>query len=140
MKVFENMAALEAYILDQVKDCLYNEIGDEAEHAIQRHIESDVYDAYSPTQYERRGLLRSGRNLDRFPNGFTLTILDNTPGNTPIGKGYRPTGTDLSEIISTGAQGHGYGRWRGAFARPYMKNAEKEVAAQVGPLIQKRFS
>lgn len=140
LRVFDNMGALESYILDQVKDCLYNEIADEAEHAIQRHVESDVYNAYEPSEYHRRGLLRSASNLDRYLNGFTLTIYDNTPGNTPIANGHRPTGIELSEIISTGAQGHGYGKWHNAFARPYMKNAEDEVKGMVGSILRSRFS
>lgn len=138
--MFESMEEVEQYLLDQVKDCLYNEIADEAEHAVQRHIETDVYDAYDPSVYERRNVMRSGRFLDRYLNGYELTILDNTPGNTPVRGGYQPSGTDLSTIISTGAQGHGRGLWKGAFARPYMKGAQEDVVSMVGPLLRKRLT
>lgn len=134
------MAQVEQYILDQIKDCLYNEIADEAEHTIQRHIEMDVYDAYNPSMYERRNMMRSGKFLDRYLSGYELTILDNTPGNTPVRGGYQPSGTDLSAIISTGAQGNGRGLWKRAFARPYMENAQEDVITQVIPLLRKRLT
>lgn len=132
------MAELEAYIVDQLKDCLYNEIGDEIDHTIQRHAESDVY-SYSPKSYKRRGLLRSGNYYYHIPNGLSLTVADQTPGNTPIGNGHAPTGTQLSEIISSGAQGNGHGKWKDAFPRPYIENAQKEIGGRVVQILKARF-
>ena len=136
------MAELEAYITEQLQDCLYNEIGDEIEHAIQRHIESDVYGAYSPHRYERRGLLKSGRYFYRVPNGLSITVYDQTPGKEPFGDGYTPTGTSLSEIINYGLQGEAngrHGRWKKAFPRPYIKNAQEEIDRLVPEIIRRRF-
>lgn len=132
------MAELESYIIDQLKDCLYNEIGNEIDRTIQRHAESDVY-SYSPRSYERRGLLRSGAYYYHIPNGLSLTVVDQTPGNTPIGSGHTPTATQLSEIISTGAQGNRYGKWKDAFPRPYIENAQKEIDGMVGSILRARF-
>lgn len=153
MVVFEDMAGVEQYILSQLEDCLAHEVADEAEHVIQKHIETDVYDKYNPRVYERRGLMKSGANLERYPNGLELTIYDMTPGEEPrrgswFGrredtsknvKGYKPTGIDLSSIVSTGAQGNGHGLWKRAFARPYMENAEKEVAGKVIQILKGRL-
>lgn len=139
VKVCNSMAELEAYIKEQLQDCLYNEIGDEIEHSIQRHIESDVYGAYSPKVYKRRGLLKSGRYFYRVPNGLSITVYDQTPGSEPSGNGYTPTGTSLSEIINFGLQGHGGGKWKKAFPRPYIKNAQEEIDRLVPEIIKRRF-
>lgn len=140
MKVCNNLAELESYIRSQLQDCLYNEIGDEIDHVIQKHVQSDVYDAYDPLIYERRGLLKSAQYLYHIPNGLTLEVVDQTPGDTPIMPGYSaPTSTQLSEIISGGLQGNRYGKWRLAFPRPYMQNAEDEVQQKVVEILQRRF-
>lgn len=140
MPIFETYATLEAYILNELKNSLQNEIADMVDQTIKEHAISDVYGGYSPASYNRRGLLKSGGNYKHDINGFSLTVTDETPGSHPSGYGYTPSGTELSEIIETGAQGNGGGLWRDAFARPYMANAQREVDTRVIDILRSKFS
>lgn len=140
MPVFDTYAALEKYILAELKNTLQTEIADMVDETIKQHAISDVYGAYNPRTYNRRGLLSSGGYYKHDLNGFSLTVTDETPGNTPSGYGHAPSGTELSEIIETGAQGNGGGLWREAFARPYMENAQREVDEKVIGILQSKFS
>lgn len=140
MPVFDTYASLEAYILARIKETLQNEIADMVDETIKQHAVSDVYNQYSPKTYNRRGLLSSGGNYKHDLNGFSLTVTDETPGNTPSGYGHTPSGTELSEIIETGAQGRNGGLWRDAFARPYIDNAQQEVDTKVIDILRSKFS
>lgn len=131
---------MEQYILQKLKDTLATDIAGMVDQTIKQHAVFDIYGAYSPRSYKRRGLLSSGGNYRHDLNGFSLTVTDETPGNTPSGYGHTPSGTELSEIIETGAQGNGGGLWRNAFARPYIENAQREVDAKVLDILQSKFS
>lgn len=106
-------------IADYVKDTLLD------------HIGKDIYDKYTPVDggYQRRTIfgMSGGDFIVSEVNNLVLSVKDTTPGNTPIGDGYTPSGTQLMEIIETGAQGHGKGYWKNAFARPALSNARAEV-------------
>ena len=139
MPTFETFAALKLYIETELKNTLRTEIADMVDETIKKHAISDVYNAYDPVAYIRRNNLSSGGNYRHDINGFTLIVTDETPGDEPIASGHTPSGTELSEIIETGAQGHGYGKWPNAFARPYMANAQEEVNTRVTDILKSKF-
>ncbi|APH36143.1 hypothetical protein [Bacillus velezensis] len=78
----------------------------------QEHVQSDVYDAYNPLEYERTSLLKDSFVIQNESNGISL---DNTRGDN---------GKNVATVVETG-QGYtypdkydyGYGK-----PRPYMKN------------------
>ena len=139
MPVFETFAAMKKHIEDELKSTLQNEIGDMVDQTIKEHAVLDVYSVYSPVAYIRRGELSSGNHYRHEINGLTLIVTDETPGNDPIASGHTPSGTELSEIIETGAQNNGFGKWLGAFPRPYMSNAQEEVLPKAVDILQAKF-
>lgn len=139
MPVFETFAAMKKHIEDELKSALQNEIGDMVDQTIREHAVSDVYGVYTPSFYDRRDLLKSGDYYLHELNGFSLTVRDITPGDTPVASGHNPVGTELSEIIETGAQNNGFGKWLGAFPRPYMSNAQEEVIPKAVDILQAKF-
>ena len=138
VRVFDNLADLEAHIKEELRNIMHNEIPNKVDEIIKQHIVSDVY-SYNPDWYERRGLMQSGANLKHYEGDLSLLVTDETPGNTPVFPGRTPSGTDLSYIINTGAQGNGNGMWRKAFARPYIDNAQKDVDAMVIDVLRSKF-
>lgn len=142
MPVFESFAAMKSYIEGQIKDALGNEIADMVDQTIREHAQSDVYDAYPQRGAyadKMRNLLRAGSNYNHDISGFSLTVTDETPGNTPSGYGHTPSGTELSDIIEHGLQGNGNGGWKDAFPRPYMANAQDEVIPKAVDILQSKF-
>ena len=139
MPVFESIAEVEEYLKQQMEEALANEVADMVDETVRQHAQSDVYGAYSPMSYSRRGLLAAG-NYTHEVSGLSLTVRDETPGSPPSGYGHTPSGTELSEIIETGAQGNGGGHWIDAFARPYMENAQRDVDEKVLEIIQAKLS
>ena len=140
MPVFDTFEAMKTYIESELKDTLGNEIADMVDETIKKHAESDVYDVYDPHFYDRRNLLRSGDFYIHDLSGFTLTVMDVTPGDTPTGEGHNPTGKELPDIIEHGLQNNGHGKWLGAFARPYIANAQEEVDTKVIEVLKSKFA
>jgi hypothetical protein len=136
--VFDSIAALKAHIMEELRDVVHNEIPTMVDDIIKEHINSDVY-SYSPEWYTRRGMMQSGANLKHYEEDLSLLVTDETPGNTPVFPGYQPSGTDLSFIINTGAQGNKNGMWKKAFARPYIDNAQKDVDKKVIDVLRSKF-
>lgn len=140
MKEFDNIEALETGVQLELENFLRSVIAPEVERILSEHIKNDIYGAYSPVMYKRRGLLLSGSNLESTVDGLELFVTDKTPGDTPIASGHTPSGTDLLKIIETGAQGHGAGKWPNAFPRPAVKNAQEEVDKRVNELLRAFFA
>ena len=138
MAVFDSFAELESHLMEELRSVIHNDIPPIVDDVIKEHINSDVY-SYSPEWYDRRGMMKSGENLKHYEGDLSLLVTDETPGNTPVFPGYQPSGTDLSFIINTGAQGNGNGMWRKAFARPYIDNAQKDVNAKVIDVLHSKF-
>lgn len=133
---FDSMESFTKFLSDDLKNFM-TELAPDVEQVLLSHIRSDIYGAYSPASYVRRNELWSGKNIQSNVSGYELTVKDMTPGNTPIAAGYTPPGNVLIGIIETGAQGHGSGKWRNAFARPAVANAQHEVGQ--GGLVLKKL-
>lgn len=139
MKVASSVADLESIIKAELEATLRDDVAPAVEQILNKHIQEDIYDAYDPVCYGRRGLLGSGEYTISVVNGLNLLVTNVTPGDTPIADGSTPTGTSLLEIIETGAQGNGSGKWRNAFARPAVARAQAEAAVEIPKIIQSKF-
>ncbi|TPG68896.1 hypothetical protein EEL31_10385 [Brevibacillus laterosporus] len=116
MPKFKSIDELNKYLAKQISESL-NEVGDATKNTMQKHVKTDVYDAYTPTQYDRTGQLR---------NDIEVKVKGNTVSISPIrrdGDKYIPT------IIETG---HGYD-WKNSNIyqskqkRPFVQNTENEI-------------
>lgn len=133
---FDSVESFAQFLSDDLKDFM-TELAPDVEQVLLNHIRSDIYGAYTPQSYDRRYELWDGKNIESNVSGHELTVKDMTPGSTPLAAGYTPPGNVLIGIIEEGAQGHGYGKWRKAFARPAVANAQREVGQ--GGLVLKKL-
>lgn len=124
---------------DQINETLKDEVFEEVRDTIQKHVNRDVYDAYSPTQYNRRG--SSGGLIDEnnivgeiISDGmlFTKNIAE---ANTPF-KGHSYSTDDdtmFGRWINDGLVYNFNGStdpW--TEARPFIDNAREELAKNEG--------
>lgn len=99
-----------------------NDVGTDMQDALARHIETDVYEAYSPVSYKRRS-----------ENGGLGTPLNDMNANSHIynhGAGvsieYKPTGGHANEAWHT-ADGDALTRRLETKSPPYFKRAQGRV-------------
>lgn len=97
-----------------------------------KHIQTDIYDAYTPTEngwvggktYERRYVLPDNI-IFVLENSDTLVVTSAATASKPIIRGYtfedRETGAFL-HMIENGNMGI----WKKGFPRPVVKNTEKD--------------
>ncbi len=126
-----------------IRDIMMHEVADVVEDILLKHIQSDIYGAYSPRiyswsttppgwyrvndeeiQYGRRGSLMSSAGIYKEMNGDELFMTSDVEANQAV-------------IGTWAAQGHGSFLqmlevgpgpvWRGAFGRPAISNAQAEI-------------
>jgi hypothetical protein len=133
MPQFNNFASLESYLKTAVSDTLRKEVFEEVKKCEQEHIQSDVYDVYSPSVYQRRGL-SNGLGAD---DNIVLTEIDNLSievvNTTDPNSDYNGT-TDkyLSDLVEYGDGYNGYYYdypTNRAFteSRPFQENTVKDL-------------
>lgn len=109
---------------DIAKDVLMNDVAPVAEEILRRHIETDIYGAYSPPShgYERRYSLT--RNIiSKMVDDTTLLVTSNAqPAYPHIGWASSGDGAFL-QMLEVG----NLGWWRKGFPRPAISNAQKEA-------------
>ena len=110
-----------------------------AKDIVRKHIETDIYNAYTPkengwvtsngtpTTYKRRKLLlKRGSIYHTFSAADEIMITSNVTASPAIVKGYsfrnRYPGAFL-KLLETGNMGI----WHGGFPRPAIGNAQKEI-------------
>ncbi|ATF13695.1 hypothetical protein A616_17405 [Brevibacillus brevis X23] len=116
-KQFRNLNELNRFLNNQVKQSLVKDVGVKVKQVMQEHVVDDVYDAYSPTQYERTGELAKEIDVKQCINGVEITPTreDNgryIPSIIESGQGYSWKG---SEIYSTQQK------------RPFVENTRREI-------------
>lgn len=129
------MEELQQLIDKSIQSTLANDVAPKIEANVSEHISSDVYGAYSPKKYQRRGSSGGMLSADHIRteiknNGQTILVQDITTGNTPWSKNASAPGAGVfSKIINDGLQGGGQSRglWRNAFPRPYIENAQQDA-------------
>lgn len=102
---------------------------------LKKHIETDIYDAYTPkpgawvhgTTYQRRHMLNADENKVVLMEGKDTVVVTSGANASPsVVKGYsfrnRYSGSFLALIESGNT-----GIWRGGFPRPAVANTEAEL-------------
>lgn len=120
-----------------------------AKEIVRKHIETDIYGAYTPkengwvttdgepTTYKRRYLLlKRGAIYHQFSKPDEIMITSNVTASPAVVKGWsfrnRYPGAFL-KLLETGNMGI----WRGGFPRPAIGNAQKEIdkSSQISRVI-----
>lgn len=92
MATFKNIKELEQFINKQAQKALKNEVAEEVKRTLKENIIDEVYDKYTPTEYERTGGLYQDRNIEAIVNGNTLSVRSTRTER----------GRDIAQIIESG--------------------------------------
>lgn len=116
-KSFNSLNGLAKYIDKAVHGSIVKDVSMKVKQVMQDHVESDVYDAYSPTQYERTGKLKSEIAIKPIINGAEISPIREEDGRyipsiVESGQGYSWKG---SEIYKTRQK------------RPFVENTKHEI-------------
>lgn len=146
MKICKNTKELYSELMKRISYTLDDEVADVVKDVMIDHIITDVYDAYQPTEYIRRGN-QSGNDIDSpydntnnaglFDPNNIISTTDEEGGlevvNVTLGSRYYYRGNKryisknaekpIAEIIETGA---GYDV-RSPGKRPFIKNTHDEL-------------
>lgn len=125
-----------------------------AKDIVRKHIETDIYGAYTPkyngwvssdgvpTTYKRRQLLlSSGAIYHKFSAADEILVTSDATASPAVVKGWsfhnRYSGAFL-KLLETGNMGI----WRGGFPRPAIGNAQKEInkSPQIKSVIQRELN
>lgn len=126
MGLLEEMAKAEAKFNATIDTIMLGNVLDTTKAAIQESVEENVYQAYpDPVVYQRRkdknGGLQDKSVMDEKYDAaeHKLEVADNSRDNR--------TGRLVGEVVESGV---GYDYWKGAFPRPFMKEAEEIMEKQ----------
>ena len=126
MALTGDLALFEARLDAAIDAAMQAEIADGAKEALQRAAGTEVYDAYAPEFYSRRGAaggIADTANMTASYVDKTLTITDDAPWQQLWG-GSVPTGK-LAEAIAAGDSRYNMGN---AGPRPFHQEAEREFS------------
>lgn len=134
---FDSWESLVAAVESGVKDILIADVAPVAEDILRKHIESDIYGAYSPknggwfagryyeSAYNRRHVLDNSIK-STMENATSMMVTSSAPANQSLVPGYsfsnRYDGGFL-QMLENGDMGI----WRKGFPRPAVSNAQKEI-------------
>lgn len=129
---FEDVDSLANAMKSINTDEIVRSVAPEVEAILLKHIESDIYDSYTPregawvggTTYQRRHVLEGGIKSTLEADGTLLTTSD-APAGQSVVKGYMFSNAN-SGFLQLLESGH-MGIWKNGFARPAVSNAQKEV-------------
>lgn len=105
---------------------------EEGKNVLYKHIQSDIYGAYTPkpggwvggSTYVRRNSLSKGSLVAINEPDGTITITSTAVPGNPVGRGSISSKPgSLLQLI----EGDRHGLWRGGFPRPAVGNAQKEI-------------
>jgi hypothetical protein len=121
MPEFKSLADIEKYLNQKIKKSLSNEVADVARDTMSKHVMSDVYQAYEPTQYQRTG--------DLYKDISTAMKNDNTLEIENIARD-EETGRLIAPVVESG-EGYEWEKSRiyqmQPFPRPFVENTAKEL-------------
>lgn len=130
MPDYDSWESLTAAAQDRCKTILEKDVAPIAENILKRHIQSDIYDVYTPITngwvngqtYQRRHVLENSV-YHCFIADDEILITSNAPASKSIVKGYsfhnRRPGSFL-KLLETGHMGI----WRHGFPRPWYHECE----------------
>lgn len=145
MPYYDNWDSLYAAACLKCKKILRDDVVPVADEIVKRHIETDIYAAYTPrpgawvdgTTYQRRRELPDSLIHLYSSDGTEVLITSEAKASKSVVKGYsfhhRRPGAFLSLFESDNT-----GIWNGGFARPAISNAQREInsSKQIQAAIQ----
>lgn len=152
MDEFDDFEGLADAVQKQCQDALQKVAVPLVKDILLTHIQSDIYDAYTPkangwvsadghpTTYERRySLLDESAISHSFESPDTIVITSNALPSPSIGKSKFVSQGDGSFLKMLAGNNHGL--WRGGFPRPAVVNAQTEVnqSADLRAALQKEL-
>lgn len=95
MPTFKDLASLMKYLNASINDALQNEVAPVVEAKMKEKIKTEVYDAYTPREYQRRYELGSEGNIssELISDGVLLTKNTADPSPSVIGTPYGSSGS-----------------------------------------------
>lgn len=134
---FKDLTSLEVYLTKQIQESLQTDVAQDAKQLMKEHIETDVYDQYSPSLYIRRaengGLLDDNNFLiEKIEDGVSITNIDTDDGYSA--EYYDDWSSDpntwLAPIIEYG-QGYNWSNSKiykkQPFPRPFVENTQTDL-------------
>ena len=118
---------------DAVNQAMLEDVAPVVEEILRRHIQTDIYDVYTPKEgawiggetYERSHLMED--NLTSYViDGDTLFTTAMTTADDPIVQGYEFSSNYPGAFLEMLANGN-MGIWKSGFPRPAVENAQAEV-------------
>jgi phage gpG-like protein len=118
MATFNDLDKLIKQMQKDINDSMKNDVAPDMVKVVQDHVEKDVYNAYTPLDYQRTNTLK---------NNVNATTTDNT---IEIDDTYIDNGKDIVDIVETG-KGYTWGYTRNLDdvigARPFMELADQDI-------------
>lgn len=137
-KQYEDWDSLTSAVQSRCKQILDKQVAPIAKRIVKKHIQTDIYDAYTPKEdgwvsggkretYKRRySLLKRGTLYHTFIKDDEILVTNDVHAMPAIVKGWsfrhRYPGAFL-KLLEIGNMGI----WRGGFPRPAISNAQKEI-------------
>lgn len=118
---FKNTSELIAYINSKIQETLITDVTNEVKKTLKKHMDIDVYKAYTPQINTRRmsdGGLIDDKNIVAELKGNTVDVKPVAPPQGEIGTG----GTELANWIESGSINH-----HQPFPRPFVANTINEL-------------
>lgn len=134
---YDSWESLCAAIDGSVHEILMTDVAPVAEEILKKHIEKDIYGAYTPhnggyfagvkyeTPYHRRHVLE-GAIQSIMDNPTTMTITSSASANQSLVPGYHFTNRYAGAFLQMLENGD-MGIWRKGFPRPAVRNTQKEI-------------
>jgi hypothetical protein len=126
-----NWASLENQLKLKVSDTLRTNVFEEVKKVEQEHIQSDVYDVYSPFVYERRGysggIIADENIILTEIDNFNIEVVNITDPN-PYARDGATIDKFLPELIEYGNGNDNYYDYPAPDARPYIANTKEDLA------------
>lgn len=120
---------------------LDKEVAPVVKEIVKKHIQQDIYDAYTPiaggwvngTTYQRRHVLE-GAIMHKFIDDDEILVTSTATVSKPIVKGYSFENRQPGAFLQLLESGH-MGIWQHGFPRPAIGNAQREIDADAGGVI-----
>ncbi len=133
MPDYDNWEELCEAAQGRCKDILNRDVAPVAIQIVKKHIQKDIYDAYTPitggwvngTTYSRRHVLE-GSVYHTFIHDDEIMVTSNATASKSVVKGYSFHNRRPGSFLQLLESGH-MGIWRHGFPRPAIGNAQSEI-------------
>lgn len=126
-RTFDNIADLAKYFGKVSSKAISNggAVEDLVVGIAESHVQTDVYDKYTPTHYQRTGELKESWDHEEIDGGIAIF-------NTKKSEDY---GYSVAEVVETG-QGYQYDFEYSGVPRPFIENTKEELRRRKNEVVQ----